>query len=190
MNIIHEFRPPDTIEPSLYASKEEAILAAEAAAKRADHRLEEISLRIANLEQQLCWNFGNVTETSISESPIKEKPVTQENEMTIVQKAVVAVLLLWSISVTVHLCFQDKSFTDGFFWKYCFSAVISFLLVQLVFLAANRRSKMMAVMQERDAARKRLKQIHNLATGEESIGYRDQSISNSPVIQEIISLTK
>lgn len=194
MNIIHEFRPPDTTEPSLYASKKEAIRAVEKALERSDRRLDEIIIKIDELEHKLYWNFGNFSDYSTRENQqkvvVQEKPMIQENEMTIVQKAVFAVLLLWSISVTVHLCFQDKSFTDGFFWKYCFSAVISFLFVQLVFLVANRRTKMMTIMQERDAALERLKQIHSLATGEESIGYRDQGISNSPVIQEIISLTK
>lgn len=145
--------------------------------------------------QYLCKVIGNVIDSDFA--PIRQelrqkvKPIIQENEMTIVQKAVFAILLLWSVSVTIHLCFQDKSFTDGFFWKYCFSVIIGFLFMQLVFLTANRSAKMMAVKKERDAARNRLRQIHELVTtGEESVNYRSQSIMNSPLIKQIADIAQ
>lgn len=198
MNIIHEFRPT---EESYRLEKRRYYASIEEATKALTQAQEELNSKLSRLERECdriqddFWNIGNVIDSDFA--PIRQelrqkvKPMIQENEMTIVQKAVIAVLLLWSISVTVHLCFQDKSFTDGFFWKYCFSGIVTFLLVQLVFLTANRRAAMIAVKKERDAARSRLRQIRELVTtGEESVDYRSQSVMNSPLIKQIADIAQ
>lgn len=189
MNIIHEFRPP-----SIYASREEATRAAEKAIERSNNRLNQLIVKIDELEHQIhSWNFGNVVGTSIPKSPIstREKTVIQKNEMTITQKAVFVALLFWALSTTAHLCFGNGSLYDNMYLFPIIGGYIGFLSSQLIVLVVNSCSKRMLLEQERDAARDRLRQIRELVTtGEESVDYRSQSIMNSPLIKQIADIAQ
>lgn len=93
----------------------------------------------------------------------------------------------WALVATVHLCVEDKSFSNGIFFKYIFPFIVGFFLSQFAILVANRQSKVVDANRERDVYRDKLLEIKKLSRECATSDYRSNG-RKCPVLRQVANL--